>query len=159
RRIQTVVIQLSILSAQPDTVSSLAGRIAVTGGTAIVENDLPLAVGSTPPNRIEGSNAFAGRISNRTAGHRQRARIEDLDSFGFPGERRLWAFEEALPAGGDLAPAAVHTAVRKEDCLGGKKGGEPRRVPIRQVFGERDFGLADLLLQLCVRLGVQAPGQ
>src|ERR1017187_4598858 len=99
----------------------LSGGVAVAGGAAVVEDDLPLAIRFAPPDGIEGAGAFAGRIAHGAGGHGESAGVEHLDGLGRPGERGLRAVEEGLPAVGDLCGATGGAAAGHEYGFGGEE--------------------------------------
>ena len=65
----------------------------------------------------------------------------------------MGALEEGLPAFGNLLRAARRPASGHEDGLAGEEGRKRGRVAVGHGFGEGDFGLTYLLLELRVRLG------
>ncbi len=69
------------------------------------------------------------------------------------------ALEEGLPAFGNLLRAARRLAAGHEDGLGGEEGRKGGRVAVGHGFGEGNFGLTHLLLELRVRLGGRGGGQ
>src|ERR1700704_5753843 len=71
-----------------------------------IEHHTPASIRLEPPDGIEPCGHLALRISDRPAGRREGAGVDDLHQVRFPGERRLWAVEEPLPRLGDCTPAA-----------------------------------------------------
>lgn len=133
--------------------TSLLRRPTIARWTALVKDDFPGTARPALPYRIESTDALASGIADRSRGHGQRSRIENLDLIRLPGEWRAGTVKKSLPAYRDLfRPAEGHT-VAEEDRFLRKKRSESRVLAICHGLGESELGLANLLPQLCIRLG------
>src|SRR6187402_958950 len=120
-------------------------------GAAPVEDDLPLAVGVSAPDRVEAAELFSVRSEHRSRAQAQRSRVEHGYSFGFPRERRFFAFEKRSPRirYGFLSTDLAVTS--EENRFIGQKGCECSVVPVSHRFGEGRFRGAQFILQFGYR--------
>src|SRR5262245_18620284 len=125
------------------------GLLAIAGGAAVVQDDLPAPVGLAAPGRVVGAGSLAVGIPYGTRADRQGARIEDLDALRLPREGGLRPLVEAPPRLGDLLLPAQRAVRGQEDRLVGQEGRERRMIPVGHRLGEGPLRLADLALEVC----------
>src|SRR5690606_8272046 len=122
-------------------------RLRHTQAGAVVEDDLPAAVGIAPPGGAARGDRIALGSEDRAAGPGQFAAGPHRHDRRTPGEGRLGLLEKALPVGGDGLASTQRVLAVDEDGVLGEEADEGLEVAIGHGLGEGGFGGGDLALE------------
>src|SRR6476619_2096687 len=110
--------------------------MCVALAAALVEDDLPAAVGLAAPDRAEGSHLLAFGIEYGAAAQGELARGQHLDHLRLPGEGRVWLLEEPAPAPKHGRFPSHHGGIAKENGLRRHVRAESPEVPLCHAGGK-----------------------